>query len=109
MAEAQEMDGLALVGKIKGRNPTQRKMEDWVKSKWIGLQGEGLEITPLAEGSFGFRFSCREDTDLTLRKVWTYGKTPFQLKRCTPLFDAETEKLDTIPVWVRLPGLPWEF
>ena len=25
-----------------------------------------------------------------------------------PLFDADTERLDTIPVWVRLLGLPWE-
>ena len=25
-----------------------------------------------------------------------------------PPFDVDTERLDTIPVWVRLPGLPWE-
>ena len=31
------------------------------------------------------------------------------LKKWTPLFDMDIERLDTIPVWVRLPGLPWEF
>ena len=31
------------------------------------------------------------------------------LKNLTPLFDADSESLDTILVWVRLSGLPWEF
>ena len=52
MTEAQEMDGLALVGKIRGRNPTQGKMEDWVRHNWTGLQGGSPDITPLAKGWF---------------------------------------------------------
>ena len=84
-------------------------MEEWVRNNWTGFQGEGPEITPLAKGWFGFHFSCKEDADLILKKVWTYGKTPFQLKRWSSLFDADTERLDTIPVWVRLPGLASEF
>ena len=77
MREAQEMDGLALVGKIRGRNPTQGKMEDWVRHNWTGMQGGSPDITPLAKGWFGYWFNCREDADHILRKVWTYGKTPF--------------------------------
>ena len=92
------MDGLALVGKIRGRNPTQGKMEDWVKNNWTDLQGGSQDITPLAKGWFGYRFNCREDADHILKKVWTYGKTPFQLKIWTPPFDADIERLDTILV-----------
>ena len=83
-------------------------MEDWVRHNWTGLQGGSLDITPLAKGQFGYQFNCREDVDHILRKVWTYGKTPFQLKIWTPPFNVDTKRLDTIPVWVRLPGLPWE-
>ena len=36
MEEALEMDGLALVGKIRGRNPTLGKMEEWVRTNWTG-------------------------------------------------------------------------
>ena len=49
MTEAQEMDGLALVGKIRGRNPTQGKMEDWVRHNWTEMQGGSPDITPLAK------------------------------------------------------------
>ena len=50
MEEALEMDGLSLVGKIKGRNPTLGKMKEWVRTNWTGIQGEGLVTTPLAKG-----------------------------------------------------------
>ena len=86
-----EMDGLTLIGKIRGRNPTLGKMKEWTRTNWTGLQGEGPVITLLAKGWFGFRFICREDEDLIQSRVWTYGKTPFQLKQWTPLFDAEIE------------------
>ena len=76
---------------------------------WAGFQGKEPEITPLAKGWFSFRCECKKDAYYVLGKIWNYGTTPFQLKRWTPLFDADTERLDTIPVWVRLLGLPWEF
>ena len=100
MAEAQEMEGMALVGKIRGRNHSQGKMEEWFRNNWMGFQGEDPEITPFTKGWFSFCFSHREDTDFILKKFWTYGKTPFQLKRWSSLFDVDTERLDTIPVWV---------
>ena len=104
-----EMDGLTLIGKIIGRNPTLGKMKEWAGKNWTGLQGEGSVINSLANGWFSFLFKCREDADQICSRVWTYGKTSFQLNQWTALFDAETEKLDTIPVWVRLLGLPLEF
>ena len=104
-----EMDKLTLLGKIRGRNPTLGKMKEWDRKNWTGLQGEGLVINSLAKGWFSFRYICREDADLICSRVWTYGKTSFQLRQWTPFFDAEIEQLDTIPVWVHLPGLPLEF
>lgn len=37
---------------------------------------------------------------------WAFGKHPVLFKRWTPLFDANREKVDKFPVWVRAPGFP---
>ena len=42
-------------------------------------------------------------------KEWSYGVIPSLLKKWTPLFYVDSERLDTMPVWVHLPVLPWEF
>ena len=109
MEEAREMDGLTLIGKIIGRNPTLGQMKEWARKNWTGIQGEGPIINSVENGWFNFLFRCGEDADQIHSRVWTYGKTSFQLKQWTALFDAETEQLDTIPVWVHLPELPLEF
>ena len=72
-----EMDGLTLIGKIRGRNPTLGKMKELDRKNWTGLQGEGPLINSLEKGWFSFRFRCREDADLIHNRVWTYGKTLF--------------------------------
>ena len=69
MEEAVDMDGLALIGKIRGRNPTLGKMKEWARKNWIGLQGEGLVINSLANGWLSFLFRCREDADQIRSKV----------------------------------------
>ena len=69
IAEAQEMEGVALVGKIRGRNPSQGKMEEWVWKNWMGFQGKDPEITPLAKGWFGFCFGYKEDAYFSLGKI----------------------------------------
>ena len=76
IAEAQEMEGVALVGKLRGRNPSQGKMEEWVQKNWAGFQGKDPEITPLAKGWFRFFFGRKEDADFVLEKIWTCGTTP---------------------------------
>ena len=37
------------------------------------------------------------------------GRDGLLLKRWTPLFDPCTEKYDTLPIWVKMPNLPFEF
>ena len=77
MAESQEMEGMTLFGKIRGKKHLQGKMEEWVINNWMGFQGEDPQISLLEKGWFGFRFSRKEDADFILKKVWTFGKTPF--------------------------------
>jgi hypothetical protein len=47
--------------------------------------------------------------DWVLSKFWTMVGTPIVLKRWTPNFDAKKEKVDVVPVWVWLPGLPMQY
>jgi hypothetical protein len=44
-----------------------------------------------------------------LGKNWSVNFSPLLLKPWSPLFNASREKLDKIPVWVRLPSLPLQF
>ena len=102
------MADVTLVGKIHGRNPTQDEMGNWVRRNWRGLRGNEPEITSLGKGWFRFLFNYKDDSNFVLGKFWNFSKTPFKLKKWSCLFDADTERLYTIPVWVYLPVLPWE-
>ena len=75
----------------------------------MGLLRYEPEFTSLAKGCFGFQFNCKDDYENILEQVWNFGVTPFKLNKWTPLFDADTERMDIIPVWVQLLGFPWEF
>jgi len=44
-----------------------------------------------------------------LSKTWTMVGTPIFLKRWTPIFYAKRERVDVVPVWVWLSGLPMKF
>ena len=75
----------------------------------MGLLHYEPEANTLSKGWFGFKFNNVEDVDKILKQHWSYGTIHIMLKKWTPLFNAESEKLDTFPVWVDLPRLPWEF
>jgi hypothetical protein len=45
----------------------------------------------------------------SLLSGWSIDSTLVLLKKWEPTFDAATERLDTIPIWVRLPGLPPQY
>jgi hypothetical protein len=44
-----------------------------------------------------------------LQSGWSIDSTPVLLKKWEPTFDAATERMDTIPIWVRLAGLPPQY
>jgi len=41
-----------------------------------------------------------------LQRSWFIDSSPILLKLWNPTFDTENERLDSIPIWVRLLGLP---
>lgn len=40
---------------------------------------------------------------------WSMEHSPMLLKRWHPLFDGSRERVDLVPIWVRLPRLPLPF
>ena len=60
----------------------------------------------IRKGWFGFTFNYASDVEKILMKKWRHGFVPILLKKWTPLFDVDSERLDTMLVWVRLSGLP---
>ena len=84
-------------------------MEIWVKKNWLSILNYELKTDVLTKGWFGFRFKCASDVEKILAKQWSYAYVPIILKKWTPLFDADSERLDTMLVWVHLLGIPWEF
>ena len=89
MEEALEMDGLALVRKIRGRNPTLGKMKEWARKNWTGLQGEGPVINSLAKGMVRLpvqmQRGCRPHTQQSL-DIW---ENPISAKAVDPLVRCE--------------------
>jgi hypothetical protein len=51
-------------------------------------------------------FSEKSQASLVLQKSWFIDSSPILLKLWNPTFDAASERLDSIPIWVRLSGLP---
>ena len=46
---------------------------------------------------------------MILNHNWPLNHSPVLLKPWHPLFDASRERVNKIPIWVRLPGLPLHF
>ena len=60
-------------------------------------------------GWFALRFARADHTSWVLSSFWHFEKAPVLLKRWSPLFDSETEKIGVGPVWIRLLGLPLQY
>jgi len=44
-----------------------------------------------------------------LNKSWSLDHSPVLLKKWHPMFDASIERVDIIPIWVRMPALPLQY
>ncbi|XP_077228453.1 uncharacterized protein LOC143861411 [Tasmannia lanceolata] len=76
--------------------------------KWK-LKGD-LQIFFLNNGFYLFQFTCLEDCDSMLESGdHSYAGRPLILRKWKPGTPLEKLNLTSIPVWVRLPGLPLEF
>jgi hypothetical protein len=55
------------------------------------------------------QISYTSDVEKIIHKYWFIDSSPMLLKNWRPLFDAERERVDVLPIWVWLPGFPLEF
>jgi hypothetical protein len=106
MDRVVEFSELAVVGRARGKWLSSPFLRSWMESSW----GSNLSVLPsirlLARGWFAFVFSATSDVSWVLSKTWSMVGTPIVLKRWTPSFDAKRERVDVVPVWVRLSGPP---
>jgi len=108
--EVIKMSKLTLVGRVNGRAFAIGTITKWMEEEW-GFLGYVPDVAELNRRWFAFTFRTEEQARLILKRVWSIQNSPMLLKPWTPMFDASRERVDIIPIWVRLPGLPhhyWE-
>ena len=55
-----------------------------------------------------FKFHCEVDATRILIGTWKWNLSRLLLKRWTPFSDLTNERYDSMPIWVKLPNLPFE-
>ena len=63
----------------------------------------------LTKGWFAVTLEKEEDLRWIQNKSWHIDHSPVLLKPWSPMFDASKERLDVLPILVRLPTLPLHF
>lgn len=58
---------------------------------------------------FAFNFLSIEHALWVLNRNWSWDHCPVLLKPWHPMFNASRERLDIVPFWVRLPGIPLHY
>ena len=97
-----------LVGIFGGRRVSSDGVKKWVLDSWKNII-TCPDIFVLPRGWLAFKFKNEEDAACILVGVWKWNCSGLLLKRWTPLFDSRTERYDSMPIWVKLPNLPFEF
>lgn len=97
-----------LIGNFIGRIPSFNYVKEMTVKLW-NLKGE-VETVLLESGIFVFRFTCEEDKQKILEHgPWTVARRPLLLRAWSPDANMERINMKTIPVWVSLPGLPFQY
>ena len=104
-----QMDSLTMVGKIIGKNVSIPVIESWLKSSWAEHLGVIPELEGLTRGLFAFNFTQQEHVNWVLVRNWAIEQCLVLLKTWTPTFDASRERVDEVPIWVWLSGLPRQY
>lgn len=103
------MANTVLVGHVRGRAYSAKRLTQWVKYIWGGLLIDLPEVHVLPRGWFSLHFKKESYTNLVLARYWHIEMFPVLLKRWSPLFNPEHEQIGAGPIWVRLPGLPLQY
>ncbi|XP_057820685.2 uncharacterized protein LOC131033459 [Cryptomeria japonica] len=99
---------LTLVGKFFGPRPNIDLMRIFVSRRWK-MKGQ-VDVSALPWGFYSFAFSCTEDIMTILYGgPWIMGRSSLPLKKWSPNMDLSEAFYETIPVWVKLSGLPLEY
>lgn len=88
-----------LVDHARGRNLNQASLNKWVADSWGSILSPLSEVTKLVKGWIMV---------LLPSKNWEMVGVPIILQRWAPIFYASRIKISKEPIWVRLPGLPFE-
>ena len=63
----------------------------------------------LARGWYAFNFVNEEHLIWVLSRNWFFEQASVLLKCWHPMFDTSRERVEQVPIWVRLLGLPLPF
>ena len=104
-----KMAQCTLVGRAVGRNFAQKFLQEWAAASWGNQLGYAPEVRELNRGWFAVNLEEEADLRWIQSQCWHIDHSPLLLKPWSPLFDASRERVDVLPIWVRLPALPLHF
>ncbi|XP_050238209.1 uncharacterized protein LOC126687696 [Mercurialis annua] len=98
----------AILGCVYGLSPKFYKLHNFIKNRWgkIGLI-DFLQITP---NLYAFVFESEEGKLQAMADgPITFDRHPLSLQECKRNMSFDLSEVAYVPVWVKLPLLPWEF
>jgi hypothetical protein len=106
MSGVAAMADKTIVRKSYGPQFSEKTLRAWAESNWGAPSNPTPRIFRLSRGWFMIIFSEPIQALVVLQKSWSIDSSLVLMKLWNPTFDATSERLDSIPIWVRLPGLP---
>ena len=103
------MEKCTLLGRVMGRHFAKKTVQDWAAVSWGDQLGYVPVVEMLNRGWFAINLAKEEDLRWIQNKSWHINHSHVLLKPWHPLFDASKERVDVIPIWVRMPALPLHF
>lgn len=97
------------MGRVRGRHYSVERLQKWTMEVWGHHFSEPPRVQTFVRGWFSLRFKCVAHTNWVLSTIWHIDQAPVLLRRWTPLFNLELERVEARPIWVRLLGLPCHF
>ncbi|KAL9690263.1 hypothetical protein QQ045_010660 [Rhodiola kirilowii] len=103
-AECAGVWAWALVGIVFDFKPSLGRMKSFVRTRW-GDESTVM-VVQMKPRVFLFNFSNQEEmVRVKDQGPWTLDNKPMVLQRWTPDETFELESVDSIPIWVRFPGM----
>lgn len=101
-----ELCKCAVICRFNGFWPKSDALHQWIYTTWTS----SCELYLCPKGYFIVRFNSEQERDNIINQgPWFWGNAGLFLTPWFPDFDANTMKVSTMPVWVRLHGLPLHF